>query len=298
MLAPATLIRALLFVSLAALAAAAVADADARFARGLLWRVDSPGAAPSYLYGTLHSGDERVVDLAPTTQRAFARARLFALEMENGEEAVRRYRAAMVSRRPGLEAALGAEDYPRIAALLAERGVPAAARPHFKPWAALIVLIQPVEFPGIILDQLLLLRARALGKTVVQLESVEEQIDALDGMAPEAQVVLLREVAAHQERIAAAVRPLTLAYLEGDLAAMWQANLAAMGDDPRVARYNEIFLERLLFARSARFAERLAPLLRRGGVFAAFGALHLYGERGVPALLARRGFRVTAVRRN
>ena len=45
-----------------------------------------------------------------------------------------------------------------------------------------------------------------------------------------------------------------------------------------------------------RFAERLGPLLKQGGVFAAFGALHLHGARGVPALLERGGFRVTRVR--
>jgi uncharacterized protein YbaP (TraB family) len=32
--------------------------------------------------------------------------------------------------------------------------------------------------------------------------------------------------------------------------------------------------------------------LSEGGVFAAFGALHLYGERGVPSLLEKRGFKL------
>ncbi len=42
-------------------------------------------------------------------------------------------------------------------------------------------------------------------------------------------------------------------------------------------------------------AERLAPLLAQGSVFVAFGALHLYGERGVPSLLVQRGFSVKLV---
>lgn len=88
-------------------------------------------------------------------------------------------------------------------------------------------------------------------------------------------------------------RALVSAYLRRELEGMWQANARVMSDDPAIEPHNPVFLERLLFDRNARFAQRLAPLLRRGGVFAAFGALHLYGERGAPALLLRRGFRVT-----
>ena len=50
-----------------------------------------------------------------------------------------------------------------------------------------------------------------------------------------------------------------------------------------------------LYRRNQRFAERLAPLVDHGKTFAAFGALHLYGPRGVLALLAGRGYRITRV---
>lgn len=281
---------------LLAAAVTAVAAEDANYRQGLLWRVESAGAAPSFLYGTLHSADERVLALAPAARLAFDRSGRFALEMVGDETAIRRFRSAMVTPQPGLAATLGAEDFARVGALLAERGVPRRSIGHFKPWAALLVLIQPPEAPGIILDQWLALQATEQGKPVEQIETVDEQIAALDGMAADIQLALLREAAARQDEIALAVRPLVQAYLVGDLAAMWRANLEAMGDAPALAPYNAVFLQRLLFERNERFAERLEPLLRQGGLFAAFGALHLYGERGVPALLVRRGFRVQPVR--
>lgn len=292
--------RLILLAVFALLFAAAAASGESapprRFERGLLWRIDVPGVAPSYLFGTLHADDERVLELAGPVRRAFARSRRFALEMVNDETAIRRYRAAMVTREAKLPAALGADDYTRIEALLGARGVPREARGRFKPWAALIVLAQPPASPGIILDNLLLMEAQRLGKPVEPLETVDEQIAALAEMAEETQLALLRHVAARQDEIALAVAPLTQAYLERDLAGMWRANQEAMGDAPAVAADNAVFIERLLFARNARFAERLAPLVRRGGLFAAFGALHLYGPRGVPALLAQQGFRLTRVR--
>lgn len=267
---------------------AAPAFAGERFEQGLLWRVQAPGAAPSYLFGTLHSDDERVVKWPPPAARAFGRSRTVALEALNDEQAARRFRAAMVGREPRLPSLLG-DAYPRVEALLRESGVPAEVAPRFKPWAALIVLLQPRGSTALTLDNLIAFEAGKRGKRVVQLETVEEQIEALDGMAPEVQVTLLQDVQARFEEIQAAVYPTVSAYAEGNLAEQFRINAETMRPGPE----SEVFLERLLYQRSERFAERLAPLLKRGGVFAAFGALHLYGARGVPALLEQRGFRVS-----
>lgn len=291
--------RIVLFAVLGLLLAAAVSGGETpaarRYDRGLLWRVEVPGVAPSYLYGTMHSDDERVLRLAAPVQRAFEHARCFALEMVTDEAAVLRYRAAMVTREPLLAELLGTEDFRRVDALLAERGIPPSARTRFKPWAALLTLAQPTQPTGIVLDGVLMQEAQRLGKPVAQLETVDEQITALDDMAPDSQLALLRNAITRRDEIWLSARPLTLAYLAGDLAAMWRANQDAMGDDPAIARHNDVFLQRLLFERSERFARRLAPLLRQGGLFAAFGAMHLYGERGVPALLVREGFPVQRI---
>jgi uncharacterized protein YbaP (TraB family) len=41
--------------------------------------------------------------------------------------------------------------------------------------------------------------------------------------------------------------------------------------------------------------ERMEARLTEGGAFIAMGALHLYGSRGVPALLEQKGYRVTRI---
>lgn len=276
---------------LALLLLAAPAFAAEPFEHGLLWRVEVPGAAPSYLFGTLHSDDDRVVKLPSPARRAFQRARTVALEAINDPDATRRYRAAMVGREPRLPSLLG-EDYPRVESLLRDSGVPREVAPRIKPWAALIVLLQPRGATALTLDNLIAFEAAKQGKRIVQLETVEEQIEALAGMPPEVQVTLLLDAEARFEEIQAAVYPLVNAYVAGDLAAQFRINAETMG----AGAAQELFLERLLYARSERFALRLAPLLKQGGVFAGFGALHLYGGRGVPALLRDGGFRVTRVR--
>ena len=279
---------------------AATEDASARaptvpFSRGLLWKIEYPGARASYLFGTLHSDDERVVAMPGPVRRAFVGSRSFALEMLNDEASTRKFRAAMVTREPLLRGQLGDELYPRVEELLGEHGIPRDVRARMRPWSALLVLLQPREAPGIIQDNLLKLEAAERGMRIHQLETVEEQIAAFQELPEATGVVLLRHAQSRYWLIQDSIRPVVHAYLERDLGAMWRINADVMEGGPAVERENAQFLEAVLYSRNRRFAERLVPLLREGGVFAAVGALHLYGARGVPSLLQKGGFRVTRV---
>ena len=51
----------------------------------------------------------------------------------------------------------------------------------------------------------------------------------------------------------------------------------------------------LLYQRNERMVEKMEARLAEGRAFIAMGALHLYGDRGVLALLAQRGYKVTPV---
>lgn len=286
---------AALLTALAAAPAAGSPPAPGRYDRGLLWRVEAPGVAPSYLFGTLHIDDDRVVALRPAVERSLLNARVVAMEALDDERSARRYRAAMMSREPALPGLVGDDAYRRLDDLLRERHIPRHLAPRLKPWAAMLVLVQPRGTTALTLDNLIALGARERNQPVVALETVEEQIEALDGLPFDTQLALLAHAQARHGEIQAAVFPTITAWLARDLRGMFRINAGTMGGDPAVVPHNERFLERVLYQRSERFAERLDPLLREGGAFAAMGALHLYGERGVPALLERSGFKVRRV---
>lgn len=275
--------------------AALSAETASPYSRGLLWRVERRGVPPSYLFGTLHLDDERVTTLAPTVRRAFDASRVLVVELVTDEAAVNRFRAAQLTHEPALRAQLDAEAYAAVARALDEHDVPRRRQPHLTAWAALLTLLQPTERQGIILDHVLVMAAAAQGKPVRALETADEQIDAFAGLSAQAQLALLRDAAQRQAEIQAAVVPLREAYLARDLAALERINAAAMGEDPNLARERDELLERVLYARNARFVARIVPYADRGGAFVAFGALHLYGPRGVLAELAARGYRITRV---
>lgn len=58
----------------------------------------------------------------------------------------------------------------------------------------------------------------------------------------------------------------------------------------------DLLEEEMIFARNARWIPRLETMLATGDAFIAVGAAHVQGPRGVPALLAARGYHVTRIK--
>ena len=65
--------------------ASPVAALAQTYDRGLLWRVSQAETPASYLYGTMHLADPRLLALPPAAEAAFDRARIFVLESGSPE---------------------------------------------------------------------------------------------------------------------------------------------------------------------------------------------------------------------
>ncbi|MCB1914843.1 MAG: TraB/GumN family protein [Rhodocyclaceae bacterium] len=269
----------------------------APYEHGVFWQVQAPNGALSHLLGTLHAPDVRLSRLPAPVLQAMAESHQVATELVSDEVSAHRFRRAMMMREPKLPQILGAEDFERVESLLARSGVRFSARPRMKPWAALLVIAQPAGAAGPSMDEAVLTHAREAGKPVRPLESIEEQIASFEGVPHESQVRLLRHASRFPQQFQASVEPLIRAYIAGNLAEMFRINESVLDNAPELRHDNADFLGSVLYSRNRRFVERLEPLLREGGLFAAFGALHLFGDRGVLSLLERRGFRLRRVAR-
>lgn len=268
----------------------------APFEQGLLWRIEPPGIAPSYVFGTIHIDDPRVLKLPPEVNRVLRGAKTYTMEMLVDETAQRKFtRASRLADGKDLRTVLGPELYGQVAEKMEERGVPDAATQKLKPWSVMLTLLLPRERPAVILDYALYQSAQQQKKPVFALETVEEQIETFDGMPAEIQIELLETVVRHEDQISGMTKDLIRAYLDRDLKRMWEINARFTALDPGTEAANDFFLERVLFARSERMTRSLQPRLEQGGAFVAVGALHLYGERGILALLKQQGYRITRV---
>ncbi len=267
-----------------------------RFERGLLWRIEKPPISPSYVFGTIHIDDPRVLKLPPAVDRAFGRSKNLTIEMLTDETANRKFAgAARLARGQDLSDFLGPELYGEVVETMRRRGFPDSVTRQLKPWSVMLTLLMPPERPVVILDYALYRMAVQQKKPVFQMESVEEQIDTFDGMPMEVQVGLLKSVVSREDEISDMTKALIEAYLDRDLKRMWEINASFTGRDAVSDELNEVFLERVLFSRNERMTATILPRLQNGNALVAVGALHLYGERGILARLSRKGYRITRV---
>lgn len=291
--------RVLALLALSLLPRAALADAKS-FDEGLLWRVELPGQAASYVFGTLHSSESSIVRLPPPVAEAFAGARTFVTEVVIDQPTMLRLsRAMLLPKGQSLDRILTSAQLSHLRAAAEQYRLPPRSLLGLKPWALVAMFsFPPAEHERsaqgqLPLDLMLQAEAKAAGKALVGLETADEQIDALDGLPEPDQVALLTMALDQAADIDHSFAELTAAYLARDLVAV----RVALSPPPGSGNLETMarFEVRLITDRNRRMVQRIGPLLGEGDAFIAVGALHLPGERGVLALLAAQGYQVTRV---
>jgi uncharacterized protein YbaP (TraB family) len=275
------------------------ADADELpFGQGLLWRVQRDGGPVSYVFGTIHSTDARLRNLPAEVRQAFDGAGDVAFEFIGTPEGQQTLAQAMqLPAGQRLEDILGTALFQRTVAALSDLGVAPEKLQSFKPWALSIFLIlPPIELvrqsqgePAF--DFWLQSEAQKFGKRLHSIESVEEQIELFDGLSAPEQTAMVTDLLADYATIEAHFNRMFRAYLKGNIAQIMAVSndMSAVSD---VATAEKL-TERLFGNRNRTMAQRMQPLLRKGGAFVAIGAAHLPGDGGVLALLQDQGYVVT-----
>ena len=295
--APRVVFACLVAIAVVFPARAQTRQSDGKYTKGLLWRVSKVGIAQSYIFGTIHIADPRVLDLPDPVSGALARAKRYYTESFQGErEAMRFLEAGQFDDGRRLEPLIGAGAYAKVVGMLRERQVPDDVVARLKPWAALANLtVTPEDYEKLTLDQKLVEIARARNLRVLSLEGVEEQISVFDRIPLDTQVALLRHALDHRDELAAMVEPTIRAWMNRDLAGIHGASMLAAERYPEVAGHYRILFQRVVENRSIVMAHRLFMPLREGGAFVAVGANHLYGAGGILALIEKQGYRVERV---
>lgn len=273
------------------------AAVEERFGRGLLWRVAKEGVPASHIYGTIHVPDSRLAELPAVVRQRFDAATSLMLEFVPDPYSRSRFlEAAVFLDRQTLAEKIGAEDFERAVEHLAPIGLPREVVNKLKPWGVLLNLRNPRRAEqGAPLDSQLLELARARRLPLHQIEGVEEQIFTFDEFPMESQIALLKHSLAHRDELLELAERTMEAYLERDLAAIWRLREQFIARHPGIAAHQAVMTKRVVHDRSVVMAFRMQRELRRGGAFVALGALHLYGDKGVLALLEADGYRADVV---
>lgn len=182
-----------------------------------------------------------------------------------------------------------AADRARTAAAAADIDIAPFA--PFEPWfAGLTISVIALKQHGYDVEhgveQVIEASAGRDGKARCGLETLDDQLGMLDGMPADLQEKLLMQSLEEAGDIDEVIRPLLAAWRAGDERALLQSLDADFAGYPELA-------EQLIFARNERWAGQVSDLLEEtDDVLLVVGALHLVGDRGLPALLRKRGFQV------
>jgi uncharacterized protein YbaP (TraB family) len=275
--------------------------------KGIFWKIEKQGLKPSWLLGSMHVTDPRVLNLPAYAQAAHDGADTIVIESD--EILDERKAAAALLARPDLtmftdgttiDKLLSPEDYARLDAGLKQRGIPLSAVSRMRPWMIASAVALPAceiarKAKGVqFLDQKIAADAIKQGKQVKGLETLAEQLQAMAELPMEFHLKSLIETLELGPKMNDVVETMTDLYLSGDVGMtipMLKTVSPEEGGDGDYAAFEQ----RIILDRNKVMADRAAPILANGNVFMAVGALHLPGDQGVIELLRKQGFTVTAV---
>ncbi len=245
------------------------------------------------LLGSIHFLRASDYPLPPALERAYDEADVVVMELDMDDLDPLRAQAtimqmAMDPQGRNLETLIGPQVYAQARKDAETINVQLDMFQAFEPWFASLQITQlrlmQLGFdPNLGIEQQWAVRARSDGKEVRGLETLEDQLGALDSMPERVQknfLLLTIEEAVQAENM---IDRTLSAWRNGDLGALERETTQALVEQPLV-------YQKLLVDRNRAWARQIEALARDGGNYLiVVGSAHLLGEDSVLVMLDREG---------
>jgi uncharacterized protein YbaP (TraB family) len=278
-----------------ALAVVAASASGGAHADPALWVV-SGGESKVWLFGSVHLLPEGGFRIGTPLADALDDAERVCMEIdpdaqdEASSAAVTLARAVDPDGRDLFE--LLGSDADRVREAAGDAGVPIDSLAMFEPWfAGLTVSVMALQAHGYNVqhgvEQIIQAEAREAGKGGCGLETLDGQLGMLDALPSSLQNEILLQAIEEAADIESLIEPMLDAWRRGDEAGLEKSLQEDFEGYPDLA-------EALIYRRNERWAGQVSEMLEDDDdVLVVVGAMHLVGDRGLPALLEERGFQVT-----
>jgi len=253
-----------------------------------------------YLFGTIHVGTRGLYPLGSKVEEAFARSKILALEADPTDQSAVTSAIVQAMYRPPetISNHIPPDLLEQLKAVLPQVGLPFEYARGMKPYLLAMTLtvmeIQRLGYdPNMGIDTHFAHLAKTEGKRIVELESLDGQMQLFEVMPEKLQTAMLRATVEDiaKGELATEMDDLQKAWASGNADAIQENVLRetlGMPDDLGKDLYERIYNQR-----NRQMAEKIALLL--GGsesCFVAVGAGHLTGPSGLAELLQAKGFTV------
>jgi uncharacterized protein len=271
-----------------------------------LWKIEKAGVKPSYLYGTMHATDDRVINLPEAAKAAYDDADIVVLEITElldqakaGAALLGRPDLMMFTDSTTIKSLVDPKDLPALEKGLQERGMALAVMNKMKPWMISSALAIPacetqrIKGGALLLDLKLGKDAQAAGRPVGALETVIEQFEAMAAVPMDLHIKGLVEAATMGDLMLDVRETMVSLYANGEISKIMPMIKSVAPQGVGGANNDTSFEEVMIDTRNATMAKRAVPFLNKGNAFIAVGALHLPGEKGLVKMLNDAGYTVT-----
>ncbi len=255
--------------------------------QSLLWKLTGEGiAVPSYVFGTMHVQDKRAFEGVENVLEKMGACEAFAAEFHLDEAAGDFDSATMLlPKGQMLQDFIPPKKYARLRQrLLKSAQLDLDLFQRSLPFMVVNVIggkILQSDMP-VSLDEYLWSQASQADKKLLGIETFQEQMEVLKQIPAEMQVKMLLELGRNLSRYRLHIQHLADLYCKGDLHNLFKT----------VKKNAKGLRKIMLYRRNEIMAERIAALARQQSLFAAIGAGHLLGGKGVLRLLKKEGVKV------
>lgn len=271
---------------------------------GVLWKVQRKGAAPSYVFGTIHLNRDDVLAVPAAVKTALAGARSASFEVlfdDSGSETMSR--AIYTGGHRTLDALIGPDLFAEVVEAAEPYDLSVHELRNLKPWALMLLFSKPPsvhqseEEGKPVLDRWLYEQAETKGIPTFGLETMRQHLSPFMDVPLEDQrnmvKALLNKRSSDQTEVERRHAEMVRHYLEGDIDGILA--MSGEAETPEEKALEEAFMKRLLDDRNHLMVERMLPRLKEGKAFVAIGAGHLPGQDGILSLLTERGYSVERI---
>ena len=259
--------------------------------RGIFWKLKAPNGLTHYLFGTMHTDENRIITFLPIVKQALDASDLLVVEIASDDHAKNLFMT-----NHSLTSDLNEAELNQIKKLSEFHVMYFENVIRMKPWLLAIIFDSPKPSSEFNQDFLLMSMASDLDKDVTGIESSQEHFAIMDSLSLDDQLVMLRSVLKKTEKERLADYSLLMKeYLLADLDRIRKTDEELTGKLLPPDLWAKMKIQ-LMDERNKKMVTKIKELSKDKKLFIAVGASHLSGQDGLLNQLRQSGFKMSPMK--
>ncbi len=259
--------------------------------RGLFWKLRAPNGLTHYLFGTMHTDDNRIIKFLPIVKKSVNASDILLVEITPDGHSQN-----LFMKNHSLVSDINEKELNQIKKLAEFHVMYFDNVMRMKPWLLAIIFDSPKPHTEFNQDYLLMAMAADLDKEVLGIESSQEHFATMDSLSLDEQLMMLRAVLKKTENEKLSDYNLLMKqYISGDVEQIRKTDERLTGKLLPEVLWAKIKVQ-LMNERNKKMVIKIKELSKDKQLFIAVGASHLAGQDGLLNQLRDSGFKISPLK--